>query len=108
MTAYRTAFGSHRHASYSCANSFRAIGSGDPVAIPAGEVADWAPCTVCNTDAEITAAAVTAAAQPVKVMCPNSGVKRPGSRRLYDDCKDCGKNGKVTSQGVLKAHAPQH
>jgi hypothetical protein len=37
-------------------------------------------------------------------MCPNTGTRRPGSRRLYDDCRDCGKNGKVLASGTLRAH----
>lgn len=42
------------------------------------------------------------AAEP---MCANSGVEKP--RRMYSVCKDCGKEGKVTSTGVLRAHMPQ-
>lgn len=103
---YRTNFGSHKHASDFCANARRDIGSGDIMVIPAAEVADWAPCLFCCTP-EAIAASAKIRKDVAATMCPNTGTKRPGSRRLYDDCKDCGKNGKVLANGCLKAHKPQ-
>lgn len=100
---FRTAHGSHRHADYSCANGRRRIGSGDPTAIPDAEVADWAPCEFCCTTSDHAAHTPTTA----KARCANSGVAHPGSRRLHDTCRDCGKPGAVNrSTGTLRAHAP--
>jgi hypothetical protein len=106
MKYYRTSKGSHRHATYYCANARRAIGSGDPIVIPASEVKDWAACEHCCSAEEVKASAEAQAAKPVKVMCPNRGVDNP--RRLYSTCRDCGKEGKVNgSTGSLRAHTPK-
>lgn len=105
-TFYRTAFGEHRHSDWYCANSHRAIGSGDVTKIPANEVGKWAPCSNC-CGADDVATSAAAAKVAADAMCPNTGVRRLGSRRLYDDCRDCGKNGKVLSNGTLRAHKPQ-
>jgi hypothetical protein len=100
---FRTAKGSHRHTDWHCANSHRAILLGDPLIIPADEAKDWAPCTVCCDADETTEATAPA----TKVRCPNTGVTHPGSRRLHDTCRDCGKPGAVNrSTGTLRAHAP--
>lgn len=106
-TFYRTGKGSHRHASQFCANSRRSVFTGEVTVIPAAEIKNWPACEHCCDTADVAA---SAQAEQVKAdaMCPNTGVKRPGSRRLYDDCKDCGKNGRVMSNGTLKAHKPQH
>jgi hypothetical protein len=45
--------------------------------------------------------------EPASDLCPNTGVDHPGSLRIYDTCRDCGKQGKVTRSGVLRAHKPQ-
>lgn len=104
---YRTGKGSHRHASEWCANGRRSVHTGDISVIPAAEVKDWAACELCCETSDVAA---SAKAEQVKAdtMCANTGVRRPGSRRLYDDCKDCGKNGKVGANGTLRAHKPQH
>lgn len=97
---FRTAHGDHRHASYSCANAKRAIRSGDPVAITASEVANWTPCSDCCTGDDVKA---TATAAPVHC----TGKLIPANpRRLYRKC-ECGYEGKVTSNGNLRAHKPQ-
>jgi hypothetical protein len=96
---FRTAKGTHRHASYSCANAHRAIRSGDPVRIADQDVSDWAPCEFCCTAEET--AEFTAPVPPV--MCRNSGVVNP--RRMRSTCTDCGKEGAVNrSTGSLRAH----
>lgn len=46
-----------------------------------------------------------APAKPAVELCRNSGVTHP--RRLYSECVDCGKQGKVTGAGILRAHKPQ-
>lgn len=98
-TAYRTAKGNHRHADYNCANALRDIESGDPVVIPAAEVSDWAPCSICTTDAEVQAHTEAKAA----TKCANSGVTHP--QRGRSACRDCGKVGAVNrSTGTLRAH----
>lgn len=100
-TYYRTAHGSHRHADYSCANTKRAILSGDPIVIPAADVASWLPCSDCCTGADVTAAAT---AKPVSEYC--TGQLLPGNpRRIYRKC-ECGYEGKVGANG-LRAHKPQ-
>jgi hypothetical protein len=106
-TYYRTGKGHKRHASVYCANARRAIRTGDPLVIPAAEVQDWLPCRFCCNAEEIAAEAPAApVAAPVeqRVMCPNSGISRPGSRRLYDKCSDCGKEGAVGKNGRIRAH----
>lgn len=103
-TYFRTAYGTHRHATYYCANAKRAIQSGDPIAIPANEISNWAPCSDCCTAADVKAAADSAA--PVKVMCDNSGMVPANPRKLYRKCSDCGYEGKVGSNG-LRAHQPK-
>ncbi|MFJ8676843.1 hypothetical protein [Streptomyces sp. NPDC093589] len=108
-TYYRTGKGSHRHASVHCADTRRSIFTGDPVALSAGEAMNWPACEFCCDPAEVAAAAGQA---KVKVKddakCRNSGVMRPGSRRLYDKCRDCGKEGKVNpGTGALRAHRRQ-
>lgn len=103
-TYYRTGKGSHRHADPYCANSRRAIHTGDVAALAADEAAAWEPCEACCTPAEI-AAWRTAAAEAADAMCPNSGVAQP--RRLNSTCRDCGKAGKVIrSTGSLRPHKP--
>jgi hypothetical protein len=103
---YRTGKGTHRHTSWYCANAHRLIATGDPFAIPAEEAPDWTPCADCCTTEDVTAGQAQAAAK-ADAMCPNSGTVRAGSRRIYDDCRDCGKNGKVGRNGTLRAHKPE-
>jgi hypothetical protein len=103
---YRTGKGSHRHANAFCANSKREITTGDITIIPADEASNWEPCIDCCPEADVKAAAEVAAAKAAAT-CTNSGIMHPGRGRLYDDCKDCGKNGKVNrSTGRLRAHKP--
>lgn len=102
---YRTARGSHRHSDWSCANNRRAIRTGDPLIIPADEVKDWAPCEFCCTDAD----RATHTPPATSVRCPNTGVTHPGSQRLYDTCRDCGKTGAVNrGTGTIRAHTAAH
>ena len=101
---WRTGRGSYRHASFYCANSKRDIMTGDCTVIPETEAAGWAACADCCSDADVLegrkAAEVKAAG-----MCKNSGTKNAGRGRIYDDCRDCGKNGKVNrSTGKIRAH----
>lgn len=98
---FRTAYGTHRHMSYSCANTKRAIASGDPVRIPENEVASWAPCTDCCKPSDI------ANCTKIPVVNPNcTGRMLPGNpRRIYRKC-ECGYEGKVGRNG-LRAHKPQ-
>lgn len=100
---WRTGKGSHRHASFYCANGKRALDTGDCTVIPEGQEAEWAPCLDCCTEAEITVAAKVAEAK-ADAMCPNNqGVARPG--RIYSTCRICGKEGKVNrSTGSIRAH----
>lgn len=97
---FRTTHGDHRHASYSCANAKRAIASGDPIRIPADEVASWTPCSDCCTAEEIAAAT----AKPVSVHCTGNMIPA-NPRKLYRKC-ECGYEGKVGTNG-LRAHKPQ-
>jgi hypothetical protein len=100
-TYYRTGKGSHRHASLACANVRRSVFTGDPVRIPAEEVANWPACEHCCDPAEV--ALNPALGDDGK--CRNSGVANP--RRLRSTCVDCGKEGAVNrSTGKLRAHAP--
>jgi hypothetical protein len=108
---FRTGKGSKRHASFWCANGRRSVFTGETQTIPANQVKDWAPCRFCCTDEEIAAFAAGEAAQspavPAEVFCRNSGVKRPGSRRLRDHCRDCGREGAVNPKtGTLRRHKP--
>jgi hypothetical protein len=111
-TYYRTGKGSKRHASVYCANSRRSVSTGDPVRLTADEAAKWAPCRFCCTAEEVAAfgqapAAAKAPADPAGEFCANTGVMRPGSRRLRDRCKDCGKEGAVNRKtGTLRQHLP--
>lgn len=110
-TYYRTGKGSKRHASVYCANSRRAIRTGDPLVIPAAQVQDWAPCRFCCDPAEVVSAPAPApkVEKPADELCRNSGIMHPGSRRLYDKCRDCGKEGAVGPKtGTLRAHKPMH
>lgn len=101
-TYYRTGKGSHRHASWSCANSHRSVFTGDPFAIPASEVDQWAPCTTC-CDADVVAESAKVVASAADDMCRNGGVTNP--RRLRSTCVDCGKEGAVNAKtGRLRAH----
>jgi hypothetical protein len=101
---YRTGKGKRRHASYYCANSRRSVFTGDPVVIPAAEVANWAACGHCCDPAEVLPA--VSAPAPADVKCKNSGVTNP--RRMYSTCKDCGKEGAVNrNTGTLRAHKPK-
>ena len=99
---WRTGQGSHRHASAYCANSKRSIFTGDVIVIPQGEVADWAPCADCCTDADVLAA-TAAAEQKAAELCSNPGVVHP--HRIYSKCTGCGKEGKVKA-GKIRAHKP--
>lgn len=104
VTYYRTRKGSKAHGSAHCANARRAIGSGDILPIPAGELKDWSPCKHC-TAPELRAAWGTAKTEKVAAdnMCKNSGVTHP--KRVYSECRDCSKTGKVNRQtGTLRAH----
>ncbi|NUR01319.1 MAG: hypothetical protein HOY79_33785 [Streptomyces sp.] len=111
-TYYRTGKGSKRHASVHCANGRRSVFTGEPIRLQAREVKDWAPCKFCCTAEEVAAHGQTAeaAAAPeaaAEVFCANTGVKRPGSRRMYDNCRDCGKEGAVNPKtGTLRKHKP--
>lgn len=104
-TYYRTGKGTKRHASSICANSRRRIHTGDAVVCTAAEVAKMAPCKFCCTTDEVAQAAAQAPAKPAG--CNNSGVQIKNSRRLYNKCSDCGRQGRVVaSTGRLKAHQP--
>lgn len=104
QTYYRTAKGSHRHADWNCANVRRSIHLGDVTAIPATEIADWAACDICCTEAEVVASIATAEAQAA-TMCRNEGVRKP--RHIQSECRNCGKRGTVNrSTGKLRAHKP--
>lgn len=101
-TYYRTAKGSHRHASYTCANNRRAIELGDVTELTAAEAAEWAACEVCCDDAEVAASAQAAAAK-ADAQCANGGVRRP--KHIESECRDCGKRGKVDRRtGKLRPH----
>lgn len=109
ITFFRTAKGSKRHASWYCANRRRAITSGNPIALEAGEAREWAPCKAC-CPADLVAAerAEEQAREAAKrdALCDNAGVTHP--KRIRSACKSCGKVGTVVrSTGSLKAHKPQ-
>lgn len=103
MTIYfQTAKGSHRHADFECANQRRAIASGDPIAIPADKVSEWAPCEHCTAPGEQAAHAAKVAAK-ASAQCANAGVTHP--KRVQSECISCGKRGTVNrSTGSLRAH----
>lgn len=107
-TFYRTRKGSKRHQSFECANQRRSIHTGDPIAIPAGELKDWTPCAhCCPADlVEREAKAATAAAEAKKVdQCANRGVRHP--QRMQSECTSCGKRGTVDRRtGRLRPHRP--
>lgn len=103
---WRTGKGSHRHASAFCANSKRAIMTGDVTVIDPAEATSWSPCVDCCSDADVLTAQ-REAADKAAAMCRNSGIKHPGRGRLYSDCVDCGKTGRVGSNGRIRAHKPQ-
>jgi hypothetical protein len=103
---YRTGKGAHRHADYECANTRRALGTGDPTLIPADQVPDWAPCDVCCSAEEVTAFGEEATARLARATaenCANTGVVH--KRRLQSQCQDCGKSGSVIG-GRLRPHKP--
>lgn len=106
---YRTLHGDHAHSSYYCANTQRAISSGDPTRIPAAELGSYNACALCCSfgQAHEVDTARTATAKPVKTLCTNSGVVNP--RRMMSTCTDCGKEGTVNRRtGSLRAHeAPE-
>jgi hypothetical protein len=105
-TYYRTAYGSHRHSSWYCANARRDITSGDPTVIPADEVSGWAACEHCCPVDEVRQSAEALRAK-ADALCSNSGVTHP--KRINSACKDCGKTGKVQrGTGKLRAHNPQN
>lgn len=102
QTYYRTAKGSHRHADWSCANVRRSIHLGDVTEIPATEIADWAACDICCTEAEVVASIAATVAKEA-AMCRNTGVRKP--KHIQSECRDCGKRGTVNrSTGKLRAH----
>lgn len=106
MEYYRTGQGDHRHQDFYCANARRSIHTGDPVAIPADEIASWPACEHCCPAAEVRASAEAARAKADE-MCRNSGVTHP--KRINSACKDCGKTGAVQrGTGKLRAHKPQN
>lgn len=103
---YRTGKGSMRHASAFCANSKRSIFTGDVFPIDQAEAKDWQACTDCCSDADVLEAQAAAEAKQAQ-MCPNSGITHAGHGRIYDTCRDCGKEGKVNRQtGRIRAHKP--
>lgn len=102
---YRTGQGSHRHANYDCANQRRSIFTGDPIELTTKEWPNWEPCEHCCSAHEVKAWAVIEKAA-AEQMCRNNGVTHP--RRIYSECRDCGKTGKVNrNMGTLRAHKPQ-
>lgn len=101
-TFYRTPQGSHRHTTWYCARKNQPVPAPEPTVIPADEVANWTPCSDCCTEADVKAAAETAA--PAPVYCTGQMVPA-NPRRLYRKC-ECGYEGKVTANG-LRAHKPQ-
>jgi hypothetical protein len=103
---WRTGKGSHRHASFYCANSKRDIMTGDCTVIPENQAAEWTACVDCCTDADVLEG-LAATAKKADAMCPNNkGVAIP--RRIYSTCNVCGKEGKVNrSTGSIRAHKPQ-
>ena len=106
-TYYRSGKGRKAHASYSCISSRRSIWWGETREIPAKELKNWAGCLHCCTAAQIVELAEGAAPKESK-NCPNSGIKHAGQRRLYSNCVDCNKEGKVNgSTGRIRAHLPQ-
>lgn len=101
-TFYRTGKGRKAHASSSCANERRSIFTGDIKIIPAAELAGWSGCQHCCDAAEMALLTASVAA-PVEEYCTNSGVVNP--RRIYSECRDCGKDGKVNRfSGRIKKH----
>lgn len=102
---WRTGKGSHRHASFYCANSKRDIMTGDCIVIPEAEAASWTACVDCCTDADVLEGRKAAEGKAAE-MCPNNkGVARPN--RIYSTCNVCGKEGKVNrSTGSIRAHRP--
>lgn len=99
---YRTLYGSHRHLSWYCANTHRAITSGDVLTMTVEEVPTYEPCSKCAAH-ELS----SWTPQDVSKRCPNSGVTHP--QRFRSNCKDCGKEGSPlrSSGGRLRAHDRQ-
>lgn len=96
---YRTGKGSHRHASWYCANGRRAIDTGDVIECTATEATKMAPCQHCTEVAEIVAHIETVAAKPAK--CDG----RPANpRHIKSKCTECAHVG--TSRN-WKAHNPK-
>lgn len=99
-TYYRTLHGNHRHLNWYCANTHRAVTSGDVLVMTAAEVPTYMPCSKCAAD-ELAAWDQAEAAESKR--CPNSRVKHP--QRFMSTCVDCGKEGKPNrSTSRLRAH----
>jgi hypothetical protein len=106
-TYWRTLHGTHRHTEFHCANKHRSIYSGDCLVVTPAEFESLEPCAECCTLEEQNAWRAKLA-KAEKIMCPNSGIAHPGRGRIYDECKDCGKTGKVNrTTGRIKAHQAQ-
>lgn len=102
---WRTGKGSHRHASFYCANGKRDIMTGDCQPLDKDEALNWAPCLDCCSDADKEAHAVAEAAR-AETMCPNSGLVH-NPQRIQNQCSDCGKWGTTNrATGRLRAHKP--
>lgn len=103
---WRTGKGTHKHASFYCANGKRDIFTGDCFVIEPSEVDGWAACMDCCTDAD-KAAEVAKVEAKLSTQCANNrGVANP--QRFYSTCNVCGKEGKVNrGTGSIRAHKPQ-
>lgn len=104
---FRSGKGGRVHSSYACIASRRSIWWGEVQAltVPEAVAEGWTGCGHCCTEAD-HALLVPAVVVEKPATCRNSGVVN--GRRIYSDCIDCGKNGKVNrSTGRIRAHAPQ-
>lgn len=100
---YRTGKGSHRHASWFCANGRRHIDTGDVTECTATEAAEMAPCQHCTEAAEIVAHIETVAA--AKAAAPAKCEGRPANpRHIQSKCTECNHRG--TSR-KWRAHTPK-
>jgi hypothetical protein len=98
---FRTLYGSHRHASWTCANTQRRVTSGDVITCTTDDELALPPCSLCQTTEAVAAAPAPAA----KAYCAGSGQTPANSRRLYIQCPVCNKTLKGQSGGVRK-HQP--
>jgi hypothetical protein len=100
---YRTGKGSHRHASWYCANGRRAIDTGDVIECTATEAAEMAPCQHCTDEAEIVAHIETVVAEVAAKPAKCDG--RPANPKfIKSQCKECAHVGTSRS---WRAHTPK-